>query len=139
MSLEQFEQSYFYANELKDFAKTLGLKVGFLRKNEVEQHIKAVLSGDNVGDLPRSAPNRAQKGSRDMLRPDALVVNYVSDKETKSFLKEEIAKIDPDAKAKSGQWYWLNDWRKEQLRNDCNITYQDLVNRLYELMTINRP
>jgi hypothetical protein len=36
MSLEEFEKGYFYAAELKAFAKKLGIDVGTLRKNEVE-------------------------------------------------------------------------------------------------------
>src|SRR5699024_5886866 len=73
--------------------------------------------------------------SRDRLSPDSYVVNYVSDKATKTFLKEEISKRAPDLKDKSGQWYWLNDWRKEQIRNNRKITYRELIDRLYELMT----
>ncbi|WP_210404838.1 hypothetical protein [Hahella sp. CCB-MM4] len=135
MSVEEFEKGYFYATELKAFAKELGIDVGTLRKNEVEDHIKARLSGSKDTPLPKSVSNRKTGGSRDRLLPDSYVVNYVSDKATKAFLKEEISKRDPDLKDKSGQWYWLNDWRKEQIRNNRKITYRELIDRLYELMT----
>lgn len=135
MTLEEFEQGYFYAKDLKAFAKELGLAVGTLRKNEVEDHIRAWLSGDRNAPLPQNTPNRRTSGSRDTLSPKSPVVNYVSDKATKTFLKQEIHKRTPDLKDKSGQWYWLNDWRKEQIRNNRSITYQDLIDRLYELMT----
>ncbi|MDC9580531.1 hypothetical protein PSI15_02915 [Xenorhabdus sp. PR6a] len=135
MSVEEFEKGYFYATELKAFAKELGIDVGTLRKNEVEDHIKARLSGSDDTPLPKGVPNRKTSGSRDRLSPDSYIVNYVSDKATKTFLKEEISKRDPDLKDKSGQWYWLNDWRKEQIRNNRKITYRELIDRLYELMT----
>jgi len=135
MSVEEFDKGYFYATELKAFAKELGVDVGTLRKNEVEDHIKACLSESKDTPLPKSVPNRKTGGSRDRLSPDSYVVNYVDDKATKTFLKEEISKRDADLKDKSGQWYWLNDWRKEQIRNNRKITYRKLIDRLYELMS----
>lgn len=135
MTLAEFDAGYFYATELKAFAKELGLKVGSLRKNEVEAHIRAVLSGKTPKALPKSVPNRKTSGVRDELTLEAPIVNYVSDKATKGFLKAEIHKIDPAIRDKSGQWYWLNDWRKKQIGANRAITYGDLVDRLYELMT----
>lgn len=136
MSVEEFEKGYFYATELKAFAKELGIDVGTLRKNEVEDHIKARLSGSKDTPLPKNVSNRKTRGSLDRLSPDSYVVNYVSDKATKAFLKEEISRTrGRDFKDKSGQWYWLNDWRKEQIRNNRKITYRELIDRLYELMT----
>ncbi|WP_039757912.1 hypothetical protein [Bartonella queenslandensis] len=135
MSVEEFEKGYFYATELKAFAKKLGIDVGTLRKNEIEDYIKARLSGLEDSHLPKSVSNRKTDGSRDKLSPDSVIFNYVSDKATKAFLKEEIAKRDPKAKDKSGQWYWLNDWRKEMIRNNQEITYQQLIDKLYALMT----
>ena len=137
MSVEEFEKGYFYATELKAFAKELGIDVGTLRKNELEDHIKARLSGSKDTPLPKSVSNRKTGGSRDRLSPDSYVVNYVSDKATKAFLKEEISKR--DLKDKSGQWYWLNDWRKEEIRSNRKITYRELIDRLYELMTRRLP
>lgn len=135
MSIEEFENGYFYATELKVFAKELSIEVGTLKKNELEIHIKARLFGNKGTPLPKSISNRKNKGSRDKLSPEAYVINYVSDKNTKAFLKEYIFKRDPALKDKSGQWYWLNDWRKDQIRNKQKITYQELIDRLYELMT----
>ena len=62
-------------------------------------------------------------------------MNYVDDKATRAFLKAEVAKRDPVLKDKSGQWYWLNDWRKSHVGENGKITYRDLIDRLYELMT----
>jgi hypothetical protein len=135
MSVEEFEKGYFYAAELKAFAKKLGIDVGTLRKNEVESHIKTHLSSNRDAPLPKSVSNRKTNGNRDRLLPDSYIVNYVSDKKTKAFLMQEVSKRDPDVKNKSGQWYWLNDWRKEQIRSNRKITYLALIDRLYELIT----
>lgn len=134
MSVAAFETGYFYAAELKAFARELGIEVGHLRKNEVEDHIKAYLSGETGISLPKSVANRKSKGDRDVLSPDSRIINYVDDKATKAFLKKEIAKRQPALKDKSGQWYWLNDWRKEQIKRDRALTYRDLIDRLYALM-----
>ncbi|MDF7671200.1 hypothetical protein PT276_08350 [Orbaceae bacterium ESL0721] len=134
MSIEEFECGYFYATELKMFAKELNINIGSLRKNEIEEHIKAYLLGCNKIELPKNIENRQTKGERDKLLPDAYVVNYVSDKKTKMFLKTEITKIDSTIKDKSGQWYWLNDWRKQQIRDNQKITYKHLIDHLYNLM-----
>jgi hypothetical protein len=61
MSLEDFNNHYFYAKELQAFAKTLGIKVGSLKKNELEAHIRAYLAGDQMAMLPQSVPNRKTK------------------------------------------------------------------------------
>lgn len=135
MTVEEFENGYFYAAELKKFAKELGIEVGSLRKNEVEIHIKAFLSGEKNIELPKSINNKQNKAERDTLSPDTQIVNYVSDKQTKNFLLAEIHKKDAAIKNKSGQWYWLNDWRKKQIADNNPITYQSVINKLYELMT----
>lgn len=135
MSVEEFNNSYFYAVELKTFAKTLGITVGSLKKNELEAHIRAYLSGDTEIELPKSVSNRKTKEKRDRLQLDQPVVNYVSDQTTKAFLILEIEARDSQIRRKSGQWYWLNAWRKQQVLSNNPITYRDLVNKLYELMT----
>lgn len=135
MSVEEFDNSYFYAKELKAFAKTLEITVGSLKKNELEVHIRAYLSGDKEPELPKSVPNRKTKGRRDTLKLGQRIVNYVSDKKTKDFLILEIEKKDSQIGNKSGQWYWLNAWRKKQVLTQTPITYDDLVSKLYELMT----
>ncbi|MEG9883471.1 MAG: hypothetical protein V6Z86_02410 [Hyphomicrobiales bacterium] len=135
MSVVAFEKGYFYVAELKAFARELGIAVGSLRKNEVEAHIKARLSGEAGVSLPKSVSNRKTTGDRDILSPDSRIINYVDDKATKAFLKREITKRNPALKDKSGQWYWLNDWRKEQIKRNRALTYRDLIDRLYALMT----
>ncbi|WP_144756265.1 SAP domain-containing protein [Bartonella saheliensis] len=129
MTLEEFEGMYFYAEELKQIARSLGLRVGSLKKNELEQHIKAHLFGLS-SPLPVDIPNRQNKGERDKLAMDSRVLNYVSDKKTKAFLQENVEKkfgVLPD---KSGQWYWLNHWRKSCILAGKDINYGDLVDHL---------
>src|SRR6185503_11120656 len=61
------------------------------------------------------------------------IVNYTSNKVTKSFIEKEALKIAPTLKRKSGARYRLNRWREEQLTNGVRITYGDLVKRYVEL------
>ncbi|MEH0007712.1 MAG: hypothetical protein V6Z82_03220 [Flavobacteriales bacterium] len=134
MSREAFENGYFYTAELRRFAKSLGIAVSNLKKDEIELHIKARLFG-YAGELPVAVPNRRDDTSRDLLRLDSRVVNYVDDRTTKDFLLAQLERKHGPLPYKSGQWYWLNDWRKEQIRNNRKITYRELIDRLYELMT----
>jgi hypothetical protein len=61
------------------------------------------------------------------LRLDLPVVHYTSNKETKSFLEREAARIQPGFRRASGTRYLLNRWREEQIAAGCRITYRDLV------------
>ena len=63
-----------------------------------------------------------------------MVVNYVGDKRTKAFLLSLVEAHAPGIKAKSGQWYWLNDWRRQQQGRNTRFTYQMLADRLMALM-----
>lgn len=132
MSLNEFESGYFYAKEIRSFAKTLGITTENLKKNEIEIHIKACLFGDAT-PLPVAIPNRKNKSSRDLLTIDTPVINYVSDKKNKNFLLAETEKQFGKLADKSGQWYWINSWRKERILNGVHLTYHDLVLRLAEL------
>ncbi|PHM38983.1 hypothetical protein Xmau_03150 [Xenorhabdus mauleonii] len=132
MSQEEFDGSYFYAKELQAFAKTLGITVGNLKKNELELHIKAHLFGYS-GELPVAVPNRKNSAARDLLTLDTLVVNYISDKKTKSFLLAAVEQQFGALADKSGQWYWLNHWRKQCIGEGKTITYGDLVAHLASL------
>ena len=132
MSQEAFDGGYFYATELKAFAKTLGISVSHLKKNELEQHIKAHLFGYD-GKLPVAVPNRKNNAARDALTLKTPVVNYVSDKKTKTFLQTAVEQQFGALGDKSGQWYWLNTWRKQCIMDGKVITYGDLVAHLAEL------
>src|SRR5262245_55040689 len=126
MSIEQFDNGYWYATELKAFADKLGVPhAGQLRKNELETAVKQVLRTGEV----RAAPGRPRPvGARDVERGLALdlpVVVYTNDKVTKDFLELEAAKMSPGYKRRSGARYRLNRWREERLARGVAITYRD--------------
>ncbi|MEP0519094.1 MAG: hypothetical protein ABJO09_02800 [Hyphomicrobiales bacterium] len=133
MSVSEFDSAYFYAKDLKVFAKTLGIRVGNFRKIELEALIREFLALGNIPDAQPVLP-RKQGQSRDQLSSEKQVINYVGDKKTKAFLLELVKAEDPNVKAKSGQWYWLNDWRRKQQETKTSFTYQDVANKLLELM-----
>lgn len=129
MTRTQFENGYWYALELKDFAETIGIpSANKLRKDELE---KAIISFLGTGTI--QSPTRrslSPTGIRDTekgLRLRLRVVNYTNDRETKDFLESEARKISPNFKRKSGARYRLNRWREEQITNGVRITYKDLV------------
>ena len=77
-------------------------------------------------------------GARDFdlgLRLDLPVVHYTSNRQTKEFIEQEAAKLEPGFKRKPGTRYLLNRWREEQLRQGRPITYGDLVSHAMELNT----
>ncbi len=133
ISVEEFDSAYFYADDLKQFAREIGIVVGNFRKLELEDQIREYLQTGRVSER-RSVPNRRTGAPRDELAADRPVQNYVDDKSTKTFLLDLVAMKDPDVRPKSGQWYWLNDWRRSQLASGTRITYGDLARRLLELM-----
>lgn len=133
MSVAEFDNGYFYAAELKQFARELGVTVGNRRKFELEDLIRERLSTGRVPTRKPVLPRTAGQ-ARDRLAPDMVVTNYVGDKTTKTFLLECVHADAPDARDKSGQWYWLNDWRRAKQEAGARFTYRDLANRLRELM-----
>ncbi len=136
ISVQEFDEAYFYADELKQFAREIGIVAGNFRKLELEDQIREYLQTGRVSER-RSVPNRRTGAPRDELAADRPVQNYVDDKSTKAFLLDLVATQDPDVRPKSGQWYWLNDWRRSQLASGTRITYGDLACRLLELMRTN--
>ncbi len=133
MSVKEFDDGYFYAAELKRFAREVGISVGNRRKFEVEDLIRSFLE---TGVVPASQPTlpRNKGEERDRLALDEQVRNYVDDKETKEFLLDAVRSSSPGIKKKSGQWYWLNDWRRKQQERQAVFTYQDVVDHLSKLM-----
>ena len=133
MSVEEFDNGYFYASELRAFARDLGITVGNFRKFELEELIREFLQTGKVPDRKPVLPRKAGE-ARDVLKADTTVTNYVGDKKTKAFLLELVYAEAPGLSKKSGQWYWLNDWRrKRQEAQDC-FTYRDLAGHLRTLM-----
>jgi hypothetical protein len=64
---------------------------------------------------------------------DLPVVGYTSNKETKTFIEPEAAKVEQTFTRASGTRYLLNRWREEQLSAARRITYRALVTQDIEL------
>jgi hypothetical protein len=141
MTLTQFDNGYWYATELKEFAEAIGLpSASKLRKDELEKAIKLFLKTGEIKnpttrDLSISGTKDVQRG----LRLDLPVVRYTNDKETKGFLEREAQKLAPGLKKKSGARYRLNRWREEQLINGVKLTYRDLVKEYVRLNQTKEP
>lgn len=135
MSVDQFVNGYWYANELKRFADTLGIpSANKLRKDELEKAIITFLkTGKKALPTRRSLKKTGIKDLERGLSLDLPVVNYTSNKQTKTFIEQEALKLAPGLKKKSGARYRLNRWREEQLTKGLPITYRDLVRRYVEL------
>lgn len=129
MTLKEFENGYWLATELKEFADDIGVpSVGKLRKDELERAIKLFLeTGEVTRPTMRTLSSSGLKDVERGLRLDLPVVFYTNDKETKDFLEHEARKLAPGFKRRSGVRYRLNRWREEQIPKGKKITYGDLV------------
>jgi hypothetical protein len=132
---KEFDNGYWYADEIKVFAKQIGIAhSSMLRKDELEQLIKHFL---RTGQLKNSNRNNVVKtGTKDLdigLTTSLPIIHYTSNKQTKLFIETEAQKIVPDLTIKSGVWYRLNRWRDEQTITDNKITYGDLVKKFVAL------
>jgi hypothetical protein len=129
MTLQQFDNGYWYMAELQAFAEAIGIPLAKkLRKDELEKAVKRFLETGHAESPTRR--NLSPKGSRDTergLRLDLPVAVYTNDRETKDFLEREAKKIAPTLSRRSGSRYRLNRWREEQLTAGVPITYRDLV------------
>ncbi|MEO1017308.1 MAG: SAP domain-containing protein [Pseudomonadota bacterium] len=133
MSVAEFDDGYHYAADLKAFAREIGLRVGNFRKIELEELIREVLRTGKVPDRRPVLPRKAG-AERDALTPDTVVVNYVGDTRTKAFLLGMVRDEVPGLGLKSGQWYWLNDWRRRRQEARDRFTYRELAEHLRGLM-----
>jgi hypothetical protein len=135
MTLTQFDNGYWYATELKGFAKTIGIpSAGKLRKDELEGAIKLFLRTGKITASP--ARRLSSSGIKDVeqgLRLDRRVVVYTNDRETKRFLEQQALKRAPGMKRKSGARYRLNRWREAELVRGAKLTYGDLVGEYVRL------
>src|SRR5262245_14037731 len=135
MTVAEFDNGYWYATEIKDFAQAIGIPhSNRLRKDELEKSIKLFLeTGKVVLPTKRSLAKSGVKDIEKGLSLDLRIVHYTSNRETKDFIVREAQKIAPGLKRKSGARYRLNRWREEQLTKGKNITYGDLVQQYVKL------
>jgi hypothetical protein len=139
MSLQAFENGYWYATDLVEFGKALRLPAAHrMRKNELESAIKAYLA---TGRLPKTTTSKPlKKGVRDLdkgLRLDLPIANYTSNRETKDFIVRAAQRKRPGLKPKSGVWYRLNRWREAHVAKG-SVTYGALVEQFIALNTVDR-
>jgi len=135
MTMSEFDNGYWYATQLKDFGKAIGIpSAGKLRKDELEKAIRSFLVTGKAGNPARR--NLSTTGIKDVergLNLDLKVVRFTNDDETKAFLEQESQKRIPGLKRKSGVRYRFNRWREEQLANGVKLTYRDLVTEYVRL------
>src|SRR5580704_6660070 len=140
MTLREFENGYWYLDQLKDFAQRLGIPAAKkLRKDELETAIVAFLRTGNVA-LP-AKPALRRTGEKDIERCLCLTLpieNYTSNRQTKAFITEQARLMAPDVREKSGVWYRLNRWREKQIMSGGDPTYGDLVRRYIILNKMQR-
>src|SRR5262245_4461205 len=138
MTLRQFDHGYWYATDIKTFARSLGVRGAHtLRKSELETVIRHFLAHGRLTAANRHT--RSRSGIKDVergLRLDLRVVQYTNDQETKAFLEREARKLDPAFRRRSGSRYRLNRWRDARRTKGVRITYRDLVK---EYVRLNQP
>lgn len=141
ISVQEFENNYWYAKEIKSFAKDIGIpNSSKLRKDELEKLIKNYLQTGRIEVIYRKCFN--PKGEKDFklgLNLDLYIINYTNNNTTIDFIEQEAVKINPSIKKKSGAWYRLNRWREEQITSGNNITYGDLINKYIQLNESEEP
>ena len=140
MTLRDFENGYWYIDELKNFAERIGIPAAKkLRKDELEEAIVAFLK-TGIAALPTKRSPR-KTGVKDVERGLNLklrIQNYTSNRETKDFIVEQTRLMAPDVREKSGVWYRLNRWREEQITSGEHPTYGDLVGQYIVLNKMQR-
>lgn len=137
----QFDNGYWYTDEIKAFARELGIpNSSKLRKDELEKIIREFIRTGKISSTIRR--NITRSGLKDYelgLKPALRIINYTSNKQTKQFIEKEALKIRPGLKKKSGARYRLNRWREEQLNQGNKITYADLINEYIRLNESESP
>jgi len=140
MTLREFENGYWYLDDLRDFATQIGIpEATRLRKDEIE---RAVVTFLRTGTLILPTKRALRKtGVKDLERGLSLnlrIEHYTSNRETKDFIVREARKLAPEVREKSGVWYRLNRWREEQITNGNRPTYGDLVRQYVALNRMER-
>ena len=141
MTVRDFENGYWYLDQLKNFAVRIGIPAAKkLRKDELEQAIVTFLRTGTAA-LPSKRLLRKTAGVKDVERGLNLklqIENYTSNRETKDFIVEQARVMAPDVREKSGVWYRLNRWREHQITSGAHPTYGDLVRQYIVLNTLQR-
>jgi hypothetical protein len=140
MTLRDFENGYWYLDQLKTFAERIGIPAAKkLRKDELEKAIVAFLrTGKAASPTKRSLRKTGVKDVERGLTLKLRIEHYTSNRQTKDFIIEQARLMAPDVRGKSGVWYRLNRWREEQITSGTHPTYGDLVRQYIALNKIER-
>jgi hypothetical protein len=140
MTLRDFENGYWYLEQLKNFAERIGVPAAKkLRKDELEKAIVAFLrTGKAALPTKRSLRKTGVKDVERGLNLKLRIENYRSNRETKGFIVEQAQLMAPEVREKSGVWYRLNRWREEQITSGTHPTYGDLVRQYIVLNQVER-
>jgi len=140
MTVREFENGYWYLDQLKTFAERIGIPAASkLRKDELETAIVTFLRTGNAASPTRRSLRKT--GVKDVERGLTLklrIENYTSNRATKDFIVEQARMMAPDVREKSGVWYRLNRWREERITSGGRPTYGDLVRRYIALNKMQR-
>lgn len=135
MTEQAFDNGYWYADEIKAFAKQIGISNSAkLRKDELEPLIKFYLRTGKIKNSNRKNVVKTGIKDTDIGLTTSLIINhYTNNEQTKNFIIAEAQKIVPGLTIKSGIWYRINRWRDEQTTNGKKITYGDLIKQFVKL------
>lgn len=139
MTVEEFDCGYWYAVDIKAFAKEIGISpISKLRKDELEELIRHFLKTGKVKRAERKTNAKSKVKDNELgLSLTLEIINYADIEETKDFIMREAQKIVPNLKKKYGAQYRLNRWREEQISAGMKITYKDLIDKFVELSQFN--
>jgi len=140
MTLRDFENGYWYLDQLKNFAERIGIPAAKkLRKDELEKAIVAFLrTGKAALPTERSLRKTGVKDVERGLNLKLRIENYTSNRVTKDFIVEQARLMAPEVREKSGVWYRLNRWREDQITSGKHPTYGELVRQYIVLNKMQR-
>jgi hypothetical protein len=140
MTLREFENGYWYREQLKAFAERVGIPAAAkLRKDELEKAIVQLLrTGEAALPTRRSLRKTGVKDLERGLSLKLRIEHYTSNRQTKDFIVEQARRMAPEIRKKSGVWYRLNRWREEQITRGAKPTYGDLVRQYIALNKMER-
>lgn len=135
MTLADFDTGYWYAVELRRFAKQLGIpESSRMRKDELEATVRSYLRTGRYAAVPtRRIPAAVPKDVERGLHLDLPVRRYTNDAETKTFIETQALKLSAAHRQRSGARYRLNRWREQRTVAGQPITYGDLVRQYIRL------
>lgn len=140
MTLRDFENGYWYVEQLKNFAERIGVPAAKkLRKDELEKAIVTFLrTGKAVLPTKRSLRRIGVKDVDRGLNLKLRIEHYTCNRETKEFVVDQARLMAPDIREKPGVWYRLNRWREGQITSGKHPTYGDVVQQYIALNKMER-